>query len=61
LKIFQEAVAKRFKITVSKDVKEYLGISMEMLPVGDCRLIQPKLRDSVLEEYKGQLYQSWEN
>jgi hypothetical protein len=52
---FTKAVAEKFKITVVDDVKEYLGISLERLPNGDCKLTQPKLLRGVIEEYKEQL------
>jgi hypothetical protein len=55
LVLFQQAVAEKFKITVVEDVKEYLGISMETLENGDCRLTQPKLLGGILSEYEDQL------
>jgi hypothetical protein len=55
LQVFQAAVRKKFKITVVNDVTEYLGIKISAMRNGDCKLTQPKLLKSVLEEYADQL------
>jgi hypothetical protein len=48
---FCDAVRKGFTITVSENIEEYLGIRMETQANGDVILSQPKLLDSLLEEF----------
>ena len=53
---FINVVQDKFKVTVNREVDEYLGIKMmEHLPNGDIKLTQPALLNSLLEEYKGVL------
>jgi hypothetical protein len=55
LTIFQDGVAKKFKITVVDEVKEYLVIQIDTLTNGDIKLTQPKPLESLLEEYADRL------
>jgi hypothetical protein len=43
LVVLQNHLRKRFEITVTEEVSEYLGIKMGRLPDGDVLLTQPKL------------------
>ena len=51
LDLFVDKMREKFEITVVNNVEEYLGIHMESLPNGDVKLTQPKLLESLLEEY----------
>ena len=52
---FERVVKSQFKITVKSDVDLYLGIHFDYLPNGDVKITQPKLLQSLLEEYKDEL------
>jgi hypothetical protein len=51
LKIFQDVVKLKFKITVEEDVSSYLGIHIERLSDGSVQLTQPKLLNQLFEEF----------
>jgi KUP system potassium uptake protein len=55
LERFSTKLREKFEITVVKDVKEYLGVAITKQPNGDVLLTQPKLLNSLLEEYKEEL------
>jgi hypothetical protein len=46
---------EKFDVTVVHNVEEYLGIHMESMPNGDVKLTQPKLLESLLDEYRDKL------
>ena len=52
---FERVVKSQFNITVKSDVDLYLGIHYDYLPNGDVKITQPKLLQSLLEEYKDEL------
>ena len=52
---FQKVLKTKFEITVNSNVREYLGIKMEPLTDGSVRLTQPKLLDSLFDEYSEEL------
>jgi hypothetical protein len=43
IKVIQEVLRKKFEITVSDDVDQYLGVQMVRLSAGSVKLTQPKL------------------
>lgn len=51
LALFQDVLRKRFKITVKNEVAGYLGVQMKTLADGSVELTQPKLLQSIFEEF----------
>ena len=43
---------KKYEITFNEDANSFLGIHIEKLPNGDCRLSQPKLLKTLFDEFK---------
>jgi len=48
---FQTALREKYEITATDNPTEYLGIKFTQLKNGDLKLTQPKLLDSLFEEY----------
>jgi Reverse transcriptase (RNA-dependent DNA polymerase) len=55
LLVLQNHLRKKFEITVTEEVTEYLGIKMSRLADGNVLLTQPKLLGQLEEEYEDQL------
>jgi hypothetical protein len=55
LAVLQAHLKKKFDITVTEEVVEYLGIRIERLADGNVLLTQPKLLGQLEEEYEDQL------
>lgn len=55
LVIFQDVLRKRFKITVKDTVTGYLGVQMTSLPDGSVQLLQPKLLQTIFDEFHPEL------
>jgi KUP system potassium uptake protein len=55
LDLFVDKMKEKFDVTVVHNVEEYLGIHMESMPNGDVKLTQPKLLESLLDEYRDKL------
>jgi hypothetical protein len=55
LVVLQAHLKKKFDMTVTEQVVEYLGIRIERLAGGDVLLTQPKLLGQLEEEYEDQL------
>jgi hypothetical protein len=49
--LFQNALREKYEITATMNPKEYLGIRFTQLSNSDLKLTQPKLLDSLFEEY----------
>jgi KUP system potassium uptake protein len=55
LLIFQDVLRIKYEITVNTNVSEYLGVKMTNQSNGDILLTQPKLLNSLLDEYSAEL------
>ena len=55
LKRFVREVEKQFKVTVNLEVDQYLGLSFENMGNGDVKMTQPRLLQSLLDEYYHEL------
>ena len=55
LRALETLIQSQFKITINYDVATYLGIHFEYLPNGDVKLTQPKLLNSLFDEYAEEL------
>ena len=55
LQELEEVIKSQYKITIKYDVESYLGVKFEHRSNGDVKLTQPKLLNSLLEEYKEEL------
>jgi hypothetical protein len=53
--VLQDHIRKRFDITISTSVDEYLGIKLQNLANGDVLLTQPKLLNNLHDEFESQL------
>lgn len=51
----EACIKDKFTVTVTNDVETYLGIHFERLPNGDVKLTQPRLLQSLLDEYEVEL------
>ena len=55
LKVLTSHLASMFEITITEHVSEYLGIKITKSANGDVKLTQPKLLNSLLEEFTDEI------
>lgn len=51
----QDCIREKYQITVNNDANQYLGINFEKLPNGNVKLTQPKLLQSIIDEFSDYL------
>ena len=52
---FENVMRSQFNNAAKRDVDLYLEIHIDYLPNGDIKIVQPKLLQGLLEEYKEEL------
>ena len=51
----EKVIQSQFKITIKHDVADYLGVHFTYLPNGDVKITQPKLLNSLFEEFSEEM------